>query len=394
MIALANRLKHIQPSATLKISAHANQLKAAGKDIINLTVGEPDFDTPENIKAAAVVALQEGFTKYTAVDGIKSLKNAIVEKLQRENELPYALDEVIVCCGAKQALYNLMQALLNPGDEVIIPAPYWVSYPEMVQLADAQPVFINADIDQRFKITAPQLAAAITEKTRMFIINSPSNPSGMAYSKEELKELSEVLLAHPQIIIASDDMYEHILWREKPFHNILNVCPELRDRTIVVNGVSKSYAMTGWRIGYAAGPKSIINAMTIIQSQSTSNPNSIAQVAAEAALNGNQESVREMCNSYHQRYEAFSAQLQMVPWLQHIPVDGTFYLFTKINFEVLNKILPDMNNDLDVATYLLHEIGVAVVPGSAFGLPGYFRFSFATSEKDLLDAARRLQGLI
>jgi aspartate aminotransferase len=388
-IITANRLQHIQPSATLQVSARANELKSQGKDIINLTVGEPDFDTPENIKAAACSAIQDGFTKYTAVDGIKSLKSAICNKLLHENNLIYDLHETIVSNGAKQAFYNLAQALLNPGDEVIIPAPYWVSYPEIVQLAEATPVIISTTIEQQFKITAQQLQAAITPNTRLFIINSPNNPTGITYSKTELQQLAEVLLKYPQIIIATDDMYEHILWNKMPFQNILNVCSQLRERVVVINGVSKAYAMTGWRIGYAAGPHQIINGMLTVQSQSTSNPNSIAQVAAQAALEGDQHSVQQMCQRYQERYEYFFAQLKTIPWLQCIPSDGTFYIFAKINYANLKS---KVQTDIAVAEELLNRVGIAVVPGSAFGTPDHLRFSFATSDKILHSAIERLKN--
>lgn len=301
-IALAKRVQKVKPSPTLAVAAKAAQMKAQGLDIIGLGTGEPDFDTPQHIKLAAISAIEAGDTKYTAVDGIVELKEAVKNKFKRDNELDYQLNQILVSVGGKQSCYNLCQAYLNPGDEVIIPAPYWVSYPDMVLLADGVPVIIETTPAQRYKINAQQLEQAITPKTRMIFLNSPSNPSGIAYTQNELKELGDVLKKHPQILIATDDMYEHIIWSQ-PFTNILNACPELYDRTIVLNGVSKAYAMTGWRIGYAAGPAPLINAMKTIQSQSTSNPCSIAQRAAVAALNGSNESIEEMVNAFHQRHD-------------------------------------------------------------------------------------------
>lgn len=391
-IALANRLKQIKPSATLSLGTRINQLKASGKDIINLTVGEPDFDTPENIKEAARKALRDGFTKYTAVDGIPSLKDAIINKLAKENQLRYEPKQIIVSNGVKQAIYNLAQALLNPGDEVIIPAPYWVSYPEMMLLAEAKPVFIPTTMEQHFKITAEQLEKAITPRTRLLIINSPSNPTGIAYSKAELKQLAEVLLSHPQICIASDDMYEHILWTKEPFVNILNACPELSNRTFVFNGVSKSYAMTGWRIGYTAGPKEVIAAMTMIQSQSTSNPNSIAQVAAQEALTGSQQFVHTMCESFKQRHEVVYKSLQSMSNVKCLPADGTFYIFPKIqNFLDKN---PQIISDVQLVDYLVEHAGVALIPGSPFGSPGHLRLSFVMGVDVLEEAMRRLKRIL
>lgn len=391
-IQLSHRVQTIKPSPTLALAARAKQLQAEGKDVLNLTVGEPDFDTPEHIKEAARKALKDGFTKYTAVDGTASLKQAIIRKFAEENKLNYEPKQIVVTVGAKQAIYNLMQALLNPGDEVIIPAPYWVSYPDMALLAEAKPVSIETTINNRFKITAEQLEKAITPKTKLFIINSPSNPSGMAYNKKELAALGEVLLKHPQVVVLTDDIYEHILWTAEPFVNIVNACPELQDRTLVLNGVSKSYAMTGWRIGYAAGPQKLIQAMTNIQSQSTSNPNSIAQVAAEAALKYDQKCVREMNEAYHRRHDLMLHGLKTIPGIECIPADGTFYSFFSIK-ELLNKF-PELKSDIDFADYLLNHAGIASVPGSPFGTPDCLRFSFATSENILNDAIKRMQELL
>ncbi|ARB92862.1 pyridoxal phosphate-dependent aminotransferase [Legionella longbeachae] len=387
-IALATRVQKVKPSPTLAVAAKAIQMRAQGHDVINLGTGEPDFDTPDYIKEAAILAIQQGYTKYTAVDGIPELKEAIKNKFKKDNGLDYQLNQILVSVGGKQSCYNLCQALLNSGDEVIIPAPYWVSYPDMVLLADATPVFISTTPAQRYKFNAQQLEKAITPKTRLIFLNSPSNPSGVAYTLEELKALAEVLKKHPQIVIATDDMYEHILWSQ-PFANILNACPELYERTIVLNGVSKAYAMTGWRIGYAAGPASLINAMKTIQSQSTSNPCSIAQRAAVAALKGGHESVLEMVKAFHQRHDFVASRLQDIPGIEVIPADGTFYIFPSVQAIIEKR---GYANDLEFSEKLLTEAGVALVPGSAFGNEGCIRLSFATSMETLQDALNRLQN--
>ena len=377
----------------MAVTALAASLKAQGKDIIGLGAGEPDFDTPQHIKDAAIAAINKGFTKYTAVDGTPSLKQAIIAKFKRDNELVYSPKQILVSCGGKQSFFNLVQAMINPGDEVIIPTPYWVSYPDIVILADGKPVFIVAGIEQGFRITAEQLEAAITPKTRLVVINSPSNPSGAVYSKEELAALGDVLRKHPQIVIATDDMYEHILFSTEPFVNILNVCPDLYDRTMVLNGVSKAYAMTGWRIGYAAGPEKIITAMTNVQSQSTSNPTSISQVAAEAALNGDQSCIDPMLKAFKERHEFVVNSLNVIPGIQCIPSGGAFYSFpdARAAIAVLHErgILQDAS-DIAFCNYLL-EKGVAVVPGSAFGMEGYMRLSFATSMQNLEMAMDRIR---
>ena len=389
-IRLSDRVSRIKPSPTLAITAHANALKAAGKDIIGLGAGEPDFDTPAHIKQAAVQALEEGFTKYTAVDGTPGLKQAIIDKFRRDNGLDYNPDQVLVSCGGKQSFYNLAQALLNPGDEVIIPAPYWVSYPDMVLLADGKPVIVGAGIEQNFRITPEQLEAAITPRTRLFVINSPSNPTGMAYTRAELAALGEVLLRHPQVLVATDDMYEHILWAEEPFCNILNACPELHDRCMVLNGVSKAYSMTGWRIGYAAGPGTLVKAMKKVQSQSTSNPASISQVAAQAALEGDQACVSEMLAAFKKRHDHVVARLNKIDGITCLPAQGTFYAFPEVGG--LIERLP-VADDVELSNYLLDQIGVALVPGSAFGSPGYLRLSFATSMAVLDEALDRLEKI-
>jgi aspartate aminotransferase len=387
-IRLANRVQRIKPSPTLAITAHVAELRAAGKDIIGLGAGEPDFNTPEHIRAAAIEAINAGFTRYTAVDGTAELKRAIIAKFRRDNALEYLPEQILVSCGGKQSFFNLAQALLNSGDEVIIPAPYWVSYPDMVRLADGEPVIIRAGVETGFKITPEQLEAAITPRTRLFVINSPSNPTGVAYSKSELKALGVVLKRHPQLLIATDDMYEHILWSEEPFCNILNPCPELYDRTIVLNGVSKAYAMTGWRIGYAGGPAELIKAMKKIQSQSTSNPTSISQVAAQAALDGDQSCIQPMLKAFRQRHDFVVEALNRIPGVVCLPADGAFYCFPY--FQAIIDRFDGIADDVGLAEYLLDKAGVALVPGTAFGAPGYLRLSYATDMETLKAALERL----
>ncbi len=386
---LSARVQEIKPSPTLGVAAKAAKLKAEGKSIINLGVGEPDFDTPEHIKAAAIKAIQEGFTKYTLVEGTLSLREAIIQKFKRDNSLQYYPNEILVSCGAKQSFFNLMQAYLNPQDEVIIPAPFWVSYPDMVLLAEAKPVIIPTTIQQHFKITPAQLEAAITPKTKLFIINSPSNPSGMEYTAAELQALAEVLLRHPQILIATDDMYEHTRFEKTQFHNLATISNALFPRTIVINGVSKTYAMTGWRIGYAAGPARLIEAMATIQSQSTSNPCSIAQVAAQAALEGNQDCVQQMVDAFKERHDYIVRELNNIPGMQCLKGNGTFYTFVHVQ-EIIDRI-PSITDDTALAEFFLQEAGVATVPGTAFGCPGYLRFSFATELENLKTAIHRIR---
>ena len=389
---LSHRVQSVKPSATLAITARAKELKAQGKDIIGLGAGEPDFDTPAHIKQAAIEAIQAGFTKYTAVDGTPGLKQAIIAKYKRDNGLSYTPEQILVSCGGKQSFFNLAQAYLNPGDEVIIPAPYWVSYPDMVLLAEGKPVIIQAGLEAGFKITPEQLRDAITTRTRMVVLNSPSNPTGVAYSKAELVALGEVLLEHPNILIASDDMYEHILWGEEPFCNIVNACPGLFERTVVMNGVSKAYSMTGWRIGYCGGPTWLIKAMEKVQSQSTSNPTSISQVAAEAALNGDQGCIKEMLDAFKQRHDFVVAELNRIRGVECLPSQGAFYSFPDMRDAI--KALDGVNDDLELAEYFLNEAGVALVPGSAFGQPGYMRLSFATSMENLQNALQRIGKLL
>ena len=392
-IKLSTRVQAVKPSPTLAVTARAAAMKAAGKDVVGLGAGEPDFDTPQHIKEAAIQAIRDGFTKYTEVDGTPSLKRAVIAKFKRDNGLDFAPEQVLVSVGGKQSFFNLAQALLDPGDEVIIPAPYWVSYPDMALLAGAQPVFIKASDDQRFKITAPQLAGAITSQTRLVVINSPSNPTGMAYAADELADLAEVLAEHPRIVIATDDMYEHIRWDSStPFVNILNVRPDLYDRTIVLNGVSKAYSMTGWRIGYAGGPAELIKAMKKVQSQSTSNPTSIAQVAAQAALDGPQDFIRVMVTAFEERHDFVVDRLNRIPGVTCLPTDGTFYLFP--NVQELIERLDGIGNDVEFAEFLIEKAGVALVPGSAFGLGGHIRLSIATSMANLEKALERIESAV
>ena len=389
---LSARVQAVKPSPTLAVTARAAEMRAAGKDVIGLGAGEPDFDTPAHIKEAAIKAIQDGFTKYTAVDGTPGLKRAIIAKFKRDNGLEYEPSQILVSCGGKQSFYNLAQAILDPGDEVIIPVPYWVSYPDMSILAGGVPVFATGTAEQNFKIKASQLAAAITEKTKLVVINSPSNPTGIAYSADELAELGQVLLQHPRIVVATDDMYEHIRWASEPFVNILNACPALAERTLVLNGVSKAYSMTGWRIGYAGGPENIIKAMKKIQSQSTSNPTSISQVAAQEALDGPQECIQEMVLAFKERHDYVLDRLNRIPGIECLPSDGTFYLFPSVR-NALERV-QGVNNDVELAEYLIEHAGVALVPGSAFGLAGHVRLSIATSMDNLRNALDRLERVL
>ena len=396
-VELSKRVQAIKPSPTLAVTARAAKLKSEGKDIIGLGAGEPDFDTPQHIKNAAINAINKGFTKYTPVGGTPSLKNAIIAKFKRDNNIDYTAKQILVSCGGKQSFFNLALAVINPGDEVIIPSPYWVSYPDIVLIAEGNPVTIDAGIDQNFKITAEQLEKAVTSKTRMFVINSPSNPSGSVYTLDELKALGEVLRKHPKIIIATDDMYEHILLSGGQFVNILNACPDLYPRTMVLNGVSKAYAMTGWRIGYCGGPENVIKAMENIQSQSTSNPTSISQVAAETALNGDQACIEPMLNAFKERNHFITNKLDAIPGVSCLLSEGAFYTFPDVHqaIETLhsrNEIKD--NSDISFSEYLIEKGGVAVVPGSAFGSEGYVRLSFATSMDNLKNALERIEKLL
>ncbi|MCB5187570.1 pyridoxal phosphate-dependent aminotransferase [Methylobacillus caricis] len=390
---LSQRVQSIKESPTLAVTARAAKLKAEGRDIIGLGAGEPDFDTPQHIKDAAKKAIDQGFTKYTPVAGIPGLKKAIVAKFKNENGFDYTDKEVIVGVGGKQCIFNLALAVLNPGDEVIVPAPYWVSYADIALVAGAKPVIIECGIEQGFKLTSAQLEAAITPKTKLFMINSPSNPTGAVYTLEELKSLGEVLKKYPHILVATDDMYEHVNLTGDKFYNILNATPELKDRCIVLNGVSKAYSMTGWRIGYAAGPSKIIKAMEILQSQSTSNPTSISQVAAQAALEGPQECITPMLEAFRERHEFVVNRFNEIKGLKCIKAGGAFYAFPDAR-EAINNLFAagkiKETTDLALSEYLLEQEGVAVVPGSAFGAEGYFRISFATSMDNLKNALDRI----
>jgi aspartate aminotransferase len=393
-IKLSDCVGRIKESPTLAITAKAARYKSEGKDIIGLAAGEPDFDTPQHIKDAAKKAIDNGFTKYTPVAGIPSLKKAIIDKFKRDNSLDYAPNEVIVGVGGKQCIFNLCLAILNAGDEVIIPAPYWVSYADIALVSNAKPVIVECGIEQKFKMTALQLEKAITPKTKLLMLNSPSNPTGAVYSKEELETLAKILIKHPNILIGTDDMYEHVKLKDMPFYNILNVEPSLKDRCVVMNGVSKAYSMTGWRIGFAAGPSYIIKAMEILQSQSTSNPTSISQIAAEAALSGDQACMQPMIKAFRERHDFVVKSFNEIPGLSCIEAEGAFYAFPdarKAIENLYNKKILKEKNDLALADYLLEEEGVAVVPGSAFGAEGYFRISFATSMKNLIEALTRIK---
>lgn len=387
----SNRIQKVKPSPTLAVTALAQQLRAAGRDVVGLAAGEPDFPTPDHVKQAAIDAIHDNQTKYTAVDGMPSLKQAIINKFKQDNGLSYEAEQILVSCGGKQSFFNMAQALLNPGDEVIIPAPYWVSYPDMVLLADAEPVIVQGDQSQGFKITPQQLKDALTDKTRLFVINSPSNPSGKSYTMAELRALGEVLLDYPNVVVATDDMYEKILWTDEPFCNIVNACPELYERSVVLNGVSKAYAMTGWRIGYAAGPADLIKGMKKIQSQSTSNPTSISQVAAQAALEGDQSRLAEMNTAFKQRHDFVLAELNKIDGVDCIASDGTFYIFPDFS-----RVMKKMNiaDDVTLASKILEEAEVALVPGSAFGSPGHMRISFATDMESLQKALERIRNFV
>ena len=391
MSIVSNSLKRIKPSPTLAVSQKARELKAAGKDVIGLGAGEPDFDTPENIKRAAIDAINLGETKYTTVDGTPKLKTAIVEKFKRENKLNYELNEISVGTGGKQIIYNAMMATVNAGDEVIIPAPYWVSYPDIVLLAGGNPIIIKCSENENFKITPKKLKNSITNKTKWLILNSPSNPTGSCYSENEIKSLAKVLIENKQVHILSDDIYEHITYGKFKFFTISQV-NKLKDRTLTMNGVSKSYAMTGWRIGYGAGPVEIIKAMAKIQSQSTTNPSSISQAAAVEALNGPQNFILERSKEFQERRDFVVKSLNEIKGLSCLNPDGAFYVFPNCS-KCLNKKDKKgklLKTDSDFVESLLENNGVAVVQGSAFGLEGYFRISYATSIQNLENALKRI----
>ena len=388
MAFLADHLKRIKPSPTIAVTDKARALKAAGRNVIGLGAGEPDFDTPAHIADAGVDAIRTGQTRYTPVEGTAELKDAIIAKFKRENGLDYVRKQILASSGAKQTIFNLILAVIDPGDEAVIPAPYWVSYPDMVLLADGVPVTPYAGADQGYKITPAQLEAAITPKTRLFILNSPSNPTGAAYTRAELRALGEVLMKHPKIVICTDDMYEHIYWADEPFVSFANVCPELYDRVVTTNGVAKSYAMTGWRLGYCGGPVEIVTAMATIQGQSTSNPSSISQKAAATALNADQSCVREMNKHFKQRHDFIVAGLNKLPGVSCLKGAGTFYAFANVE-KAMNIV--GVKDDNAFAEHLLTHGGVAVVPGSGFGAPGHMRLSFACSMQTLEEALRRME---
>jgi aspartate aminotransferase len=390
-LSVSRRVQRVKPSPTLAVTARAARLKAEGKDVIGLGAGEPDFDTPAHIQQAGIDAIKNGFTRYTNVDGINELKDAIADKFQRDNGIKYDRSQILVSSGAKQTIYNLCMAVLDNGDEAVIPAPYWVSYPDMVMLADGLPVMPFAGFAQGYKITPRQLAAAMTPKTRLVLLNSPCNPTGAAYTRAELRALGEVLLEFPRVIIGTDDMYEKIYWSSDPFCSLLTAVPELYNRTITINGVSKAYAMTGWRIGYCGGPKEIITAMSTIQGQSTSNASSISQRAAVAALNGDQECVAKMNEAFKARHDFVVHALNTLPGISCLPGAGTFYAFADVSRAIAGLGCRDDN---EFAELLLNEGGVAVVPGSGFGAPGHIRISFACSMQTLEKAIERVSRVL
>jgi len=384
---VSRRVQRIRPSPTVALTGRVARLKAEGRDIISLGAGEPDFDTPAHVAEVGIQAIREGHTRYTSVDGTVEMKDAIVAKFRRDNALDYQRHQILVSSGAKQVLFNLVMALIDPGDEAVIPAPYWVSYPDMVMLAEGVPVTPFAGREQGYKITPAQLEAAITPRTRLFILNSPNNPTGAAYTAAELRALGAVLARHPRIIICTDDIYEHIYWAREPFVSLAQACPELYERIVTVNGISKAYAMTGWRIGYCGGPAALITAMTTIQGQSTSNPSSIAQKAAAAALNGDQACVREMNRHFRERHDMLVAGLNRLPGVSCLEGAGTFYAFANVERAIEAIGVAD---DAAFAEYLLATSGVAVVPGSGFGAPGHIRLSFACDMPTLEEALRRM----
>jgi aspartate aminotransferase len=390
-IRLAQRLQRIRPSATVGITAKALNRREQGEDIISLSAGEPDFPTPEHIRAAGIEAIVSGNTRYTALDGTRQLKHAIAAKLHRDNGLDYDLHRIIVTSGAKQACYSACQALLDAGDEVVIPAPYWVSYPEMARLAGANPVILHTTAEQGFRITPSQLDAAITAETRMIILNSPSNPTGAVYTRADWQALGAVLQEHPRVTILSDEIYEHIYWADEPFVSFARACPELLERTLTVNGMSKAYAMSGWRIGYAAGPQALINAMTTIQGQSTTNACTISQAAAVAALDGEQRCVQAMCSAFRSRHDVVLARLEGIAGFSCPAGLGAFYLFPNIAEAMRAKGIDD---DVEFCEALLERAGVALVPGSAFGAPGHLRISYAAAIETMTEALDRIERFV
>ena len=388
---LSNRVQKVKPSATITISAKAMELRANGIDVISLSAGEPDFDTPEHIKKAAIEAINKGQTKYTQVDGTPELKDAIINKFNRDNNLHYQRDNIIVSTGAKQTLYNLFQSVLGADDEVVIISPYWVSYPDMVILADANPVIMKTHQEDNFEIDMDSFRAALTNKTKLLILNSPSNPTGITYTKAQYESMGKILSDYPNVLIATDDMYEHIYWGNEPFTSFAEVCPNLFDRTITINGVSKAYAMTGWRIGYCGAPKSIVKAMKKVQGQSTSNPSSISQVAAIAALNGPHDAVNMMVGEYKKRHDYLCDALNKINGFNTSPGTGAFYLFPEVSSVIESKGFAD---DIEFSSFLIDQANVAVIPGSAFGAEGCIRISYATSMELLKESIARIKSSI
>ncbi len=380
-------MARVKPSATGAVLALATKLKAEGRDIVSLGAGEPDFDTPEHIRRAACAAIEAGATRYTPIDGTAELKAAIQRKFERDNQLEFNPEQILVSSGAKQSLFNLCIALLDEGDEAIVPAPYWVSYPDMVRLAGAEAVTVPTTLEDGFKLTPAQLEASLTPRTRLLILNSPSNPTGACYTRAELAALGETLVAYPDVVVVSDDIYEHIYWGAEAYTSFATACPGLRERTVTVNGVSKAYAMTGWRIGYAAGPDELIRAMQTVQSQSTSNACSVSQVAAQVALDGDQSPVHDMCAAYRERHDVFVAALNKLPGFECRPGDGSFYALPRVEGAIASLGLGD---DTEFVKHLLDAANVACVPGTAFGAPGHVRMSFACSLEELRTAVDRI----
>jgi aspartate aminotransferase len=387
-LSVSERMGRVMPSATSAVLGLAAELREAGRDVISLGAGEPDFDTPDHIKEAAIQAIRNGETKYTAIDGTSRLKAAIQRKFERDNQLNYSPDQILVSVGAKHTLFNACMAILSQGDEAIIPAPYWVSYPDMVRVAEGVPVVINTGIEDGFKVTPAKLEAAVTDKTRLLFLNSPSNPTGSCYTRDELAALGAVLLKHPNIVVLADDIYEHIHWADEPFCSITTACPDLYDQVVTINGVSKCYAMTGWRVGYAGGPREVIKAMKTIQSQITSNPCSISQVAAAAALDGDQSCMAEMLKAYKSRSDYVVAALNDIPGFECREGEGAFYAFPKVTAAMAAK---GLETDADLVKLILESGDVVMVPGTPFGAPGYVRISFACSIESLRDAIGRIK---
>lgn len=388
----SRRAQSVKTSPTLKIAAHAAELQRNGRTVLNLAAVEPDFASPAHVRDAAIAAIAAGCDGYTEIDGTPALKDAVVEKFLRENKLRFTPDQILISNGCKHSLYNLMQALLDDDDEVIIPAPYWVSYPDMARLAGAEPVIVRTKAKQHFKMTPDLLRGALGPRTRLLVLNSPCNPTGAVYSAGELEALAHVLHDFPEVVIVCDDIYEHVRWTAEPFTNLLNVAPRLHERTVVINGVSKAYAMTGWRIGYAAGPAGLIGAMKRIQSQSTSHPAAVAQAAAVAALRGNQDAIAAHVATLRKRHDFLVAELRLIPGIELLPAAGTLYIFPDMS-AIIDR-LDAIDDDIALATWLLDEAGIATVPGTVFGAPGHLRLSYATPIESLREAAAGLRRLL